>query len=102
MLYSVVTPMVVLLSALAVSYAITRPIGDMRRHIAAILLSLALSTIGGFVTTNMGVSVIAALGGAFVGIMLAWRRRHPLRQLETHSRPKHQDSRRPHYGISRA
>ena len=36
------------------------------------------------------------------GVMLAWRRRHPPQQLETHSRPKHQGSRRPHYGISRA
>ena len=90
MLYSVV----MLLLALAASYAIARPI-------AAALLSLALGTTGGFVTANMGISVFAALGGAFVGMMLARRRRHPP-QLEMQSKPKRQSARRPHYGISRA
>ena len=102
MLYSVATPIALLLLALAVSHAITRPIGDLRRHIAATLLGLALGATSGFVTANMGISVFAALGGTFVGMMLAWRHRHPRQQLETHSSPKHQSARRPHYGISRA
>jgi hypothetical protein len=99
---SILTPIVVFLLALGVSYFITRPIGDGRRHIAAALLSLALGTIGGFVTANMVISVSAAFGGAFVGMMSAWRRRNPLGDQQTQSKPRRQSLRRPHYGISRA
>jgi membrane associated rhomboid family serine protease len=102
MLYSIATPLIVLLLALGASYAITRPIGDNRRHIAAALISLACGVIGGFLEANMGVSVSAALGGAFVGMMIAWRRRNPLGKQQTQSKPRKQGSRRPHYGISRA
>ena len=102
MLYSIVTPILVFLLALAVSYFITRPIGDNRRHIAAALISLACGVIGGFLEANMGVMVSAALGGAFVGMMIAWRRRNPLAEPQTQSKPQKQGSRRPHYGISRA
>jgi hypothetical protein len=35
MLYSIVTPILILLLALGASYFITRPIGDRRRHVAA-------------------------------------------------------------------
>ena len=69
MLYSIVTSVVVFLLTLAVSYFVTRPIGDNRRHIAAAFVSLACGVIGGFLEANMGVSVFAALGGAFVGMM---------------------------------
>ena len=67
MLHLILINIAVFLLALGGSYAITRPIGDRRRHIAAILLSAALGTIGGLVTANMVVSVSAALGGAFLG-----------------------------------
>ncbi len=102
MLYSIVTPVVVFLLTLAVSYFVTRPIGDRRRHIAAAFISLACGVIGGFLEANMGVSVFAALGGAFAGMMIAWRRRNPIGEHQTLSKPRKQGSRRPHYGISRA
>jgi hypothetical protein len=101
MLYSVVTPVLVFLLALAVSYVITRPVGDLRRHIAAALVSLACGVIGGFLVANMGVSVSAALGGAFVGMMIAWRRRNPLGVEQTQSKTQWH-SRRRHHGGSRA
>jgi TctA family transporter len=43
---SIVTPIVVCLLAAATSYTITRPIGDGRRHIWALLVSLALGVVG--------------------------------------------------------
>ena len=97
MLYSIVTPIVAFLLALAVSYFVTRPIGDLRRHIAAALISLACGVMGGFLEANMGVSVSAALGGAFVGMMIAWRRRNPLEQPQTQLKARHHSSRRSHY-----
>lgn len=102
MLHSILINIAVFLLALGGSYAITRPIGDRRRNIAAILISAALGTIGGFVTATMVVSVSAALGGAFLGIMIAWRRRNPLIEPQTRSKAGKQNSKRPHYGISRA
>jgi membrane associated rhomboid family serine protease len=102
MLYSIVTPIAVLLLALAASYFITRPIGDLRRHIAATLLSVACGVIGGFLAANMGLSVFAALAGAFVGMMLAWRRRNPIGEPKTETKARRHGVRRPHYGISRA
>lgn len=103
MLYSIITPIVVLLLALGSSYFITRPIGDSRRHIAAAILSAALGTIGGFVIANMVVAISAALGGAFLGMMIAWRRRNPLGEPPTQSKPRRQTSRRSYYhGLSRS
>jgi hypothetical protein len=102
MLYSIATPLIILLLTLGASYAITRPIGDTRRHIAAALISLACGVTGGFLAANMGVSLSAALGGAFVGMMIAWRRRNPLGEQETQTKPRKRGSTRPHYGISRA
>ena len=103
MLYSIVTPIIVLLLALGSSYFITRPIGDRRRHIAAVLLSVAWGTIGGFVIANMMVAVSAALGGSFLGMMIAWRRRNPLGEPPTQSKPRRQTSRRSYYhGLSRS
>ena len=102
MLHSIIIPIAIFLVALGGSYAITRPIGDRRRYIASTLLSMALGTIGGFVTANMVVSVSAALGGAFLGMMIAWRRRNPLAEPQTQSKSRKQNSKRPHYGISRA
>jgi hypothetical protein len=110
MLHSIVTPLIVLLLALGASYAITRPIGDMRRHIAAVLVSLALGVLGGVVQgvvqeaayeTALAISVTAAIVGAVAGIWLSWRRRNPLEQPQTQSKRRRQSSRRPHYGISR-
>ena len=103
MLYSTVTPIIVFLLALAVSYFITRPIGDRRRHIAATILSVALGTLGGFVIANMAVSVFAALAGAFFGMMAAWRRRNSLSNPQTQPTSRRQSSRRSHYhSIGRA
>ena len=103
MLYSIVTPIVVFLLALGASYFITRPIGDRRRHIAAAILSVALGTIGGFLVANMVVAISLALGGAFLGMMLAWRRRNPLGEPQTQSKPRRQTSRRLYYhGLSRS
>jgi hypothetical protein len=107
---SVATPIVVLLLAAAASYAITRPIGDRRRHIAAVLGSLAMGFFGGVVEgvlheaayeTALAVSITAAIVGGLIGMVLAWRRRNPLEQAQTQSKPRRQ-TRRPHYGISRA
>ena len=100
--HSIIIPIAVLLLALGVSYAVTRPIGDRRRYIASTLFSMALGTIGGFVTTKMAVSLCVALAGAFIGIMVAWRRRNPLAEPQTLSKSRKQNSKRPHYGISRA
>ena len=102
MLHSLITPIAVFLFALGASYAITRPIGDIRRHIAATLLSVALGTIGGFATANMVASVSAALAGVFVGMMVAWRRRTPLGNPPAQSKTRQHRSRRPHYGVTRA
>ena len=103
MLYSIVTPIVVFLLALGASYFITRPIGDRRRHIAAAILSVALGTIGGFLVANMLIAISVALGGAFLGMMLAWRRRNPLGEPQTQSKPRRQTSRRSYYhGLSRS
>ena len=46
MLQSIITPVAVLLLAVGASYATTRPNGDLRRHIAAMLMILALGFIG--------------------------------------------------------
>ena len=61
-----------------------------------------LGTIGGFLVANMVVEISIALGGAFLGMMFAWRRRNPLAEPQTQSKPRKEDSRRSHYGISRA
>jgi hypothetical protein len=111
MLYSIVTPIAVLLLALGASYAITRPIGDGRRHILALLVSLALGVVGAVAVgafheaaydTAFLVTLVAAIVGATMGMVLAWRRRNPLEQPQTQSKTRRQSSRRPHYGISRA
>jgi hypothetical protein len=99
---SILTPIIVFLLAAGSSYAITRPIGDRRRLIAAAILSVALGAIGGFVVANMPVSICVALGGGFLGMMIAWRRRNPLAEPQTQSKPRKENSRRPHYGITRA
>lgn len=78
MLHSIFIPIAVFLFALGTSYAVTRPIGDSRRYIASTVLSVALGTIGGFVAADMAVSLSAAVAGAFIGMMVAWRRRNPL------------------------
>jgi cytochrome c biogenesis protein CcdA len=100
--FSTLTPVIVFLLTAGSSYAIVRPIGDKRRHVAAALLSVALGTIGGFVTANMVLSVSAALIGALLGMMIAWRRRNPLAEPQTQSKSRKENSRRAHYGISRA
>jgi hypothetical protein len=74
MLQSIITPVAVLLLAVGASYATTRPIGDLRRHIAAVLMILALGFIGAVIggvlqeaafDTALAISVIAAvLGGS--------------------------------------
>lgn len=111
MLFSVLTPIIVLLLAAVASYAITRPIGDMRRHIAAVLLSLTLGFIGGVIggvlheaayETAFMIAVSAAIAGACIGMAIAWRRRHPVGNPQSQSRPRWHSTRRRRYGISRA
>jgi uncharacterized iron-regulated membrane protein len=102
MLFSIVTPIAVFVLALGASYVITRPIGDLRRHIAATVLSLAMGTIGGFITASMVISFFAALSGAFVGIIVAWRRRNPVGEPQVRSNPQWHSSKRSRHGISRA
>ena len=110
MLDSLITPIAVFLFAMGASYAITRPVGDTRRHIAAVLVSLALGVVGGVIggvlqeaafETALAISVTASVVGASIGMVLAWRQRHPVEQPQTQSKPQRQSSRRPHYGISR-
>jgi uncharacterized iron-regulated membrane protein len=103
MLYSILTPIVVFRLSLGSSYFITRPIGDIRRHIAAVVISLACGVIGGVVAANMIVPVCVALGATVIGMMIAWRRRNRLTKPQGQSKPRHQRARRSHYhGISRA
>jgi len=111
MLYAIATPVVVLVLALGAGYAITRPIGDGRRHIAAVLVSLALGLVGGVVEglfhaaayeTALVVSLPAAIVGGLIGMGLTWRRRNPIEQPQRQSKPSRQSLRRPHYGVSRA
>ena len=47
--FSTMTPILVLLLAAVVSYAVTRPIGDIRRHVAAVLVSVAMGVLGGVI-----------------------------------------------------
>jgi uncharacterized membrane protein len=96
MLDSTVTPIVVFLLALGGSYLITRRIGGLRRHIAAMLISLVLGAVGGFATSTLVVSVSAALAGAFVGMMVAWRRLDPV-VAPPRLHERHKSSKRSHY-----
>jgi uncharacterized membrane protein YeaQ/YmgE (transglycosylase-associated protein family) len=108
---SIVTPSVVLLLAAAASYAITRPIGNGRRHSSALLVSLALGVVGALTIAALHeatyeaaflFTLVAAIVGATMGMILAWRQRSSLEQPKTQSKRRRQSSRRPHYGISRA
>jgi hypothetical protein len=107
-----ITVFVVLLLALGTSYVITRPIGDRRRHIAAILLSLAFGFIAA-VTADvlhealfepaLVISLVAAGIGTAVGVMLAWRARNPEAQPEVATRPRGNSKKKSHYhGLTRA
>jgi predicted membrane-bound spermidine synthase len=103
--------LVALLFALGMSYVITRPIGDRRRHVAALLVAIALGFIAGVTggvtheaafETAFVTCVLAAFIGALIGMALAWRLHHPPEEQQAQSRPRRQSgSRRPHYGISR-
>jgi TctA family transporter len=108
---SALIPILVLLLTAASSYTITRPIGDGRRHIWALLVSLALGVVGAVTVGALHeatyeaaflVTLVAAIVGATLGMIMAWRRRSPIEQPQTQSKPRRQSSRRPHYGISRA
>jgi hypothetical protein len=97
MLLAIATALVVLLAA-AVSFVITRPIGNLRRYIGASLLSLLLAAAGTAVggTSVYGsasqyaiVMAVAAAFGFCIGILLALRRRTlPIMpgKLESHTR----------------
>jgi ribose/xylose/arabinose/galactoside ABC-type transport system permease subunit len=104
--FSTMTPILVLLLAALVSYAITRPIGDIRRHVAAVLVSVAMGVLGGVIQgivqeaareTALVISLTAALMGAVAGMLLAWRRRNPVEQPQRQSKVRRKDSRDPHY-----
>ena len=95
--------LVVVLLALGGSYAITRPIGDRRRHIAATTLAVAVGIISGFITNEMKFYVSAALISAVAGMALAWRARNPAIPPEAQAKPRRSSSRKPHYrGLTRA
>jgi uncharacterized membrane protein YeaQ/YmgE (transglycosylase-associated protein family) len=112
MLHSIIIPIAVLLLALGGSYAVTRPIGDLRRHIVAVLVSLALGFVGAVIgdvlqraafETALAISIIAAVLGGIIGMVLAWRRRNPGEQPQSQSKSRPQSSRSSHYhGIGRA
>jgi hypothetical protein len=96
MLYSIITPVAVFLLALGASYLINRWIGGLRRHIAAMLISVVLGAVGGLATAMLVVSISAALAGALLGIVLAWRRLDPVvAPARQHERNK--SSKRSHY-----
>ena len=103
--FSTMTPILVLLLAALVSYAVTRPIGDIRRHVAAVLVSVAMGVLGGVIQgvvqeaareTAVVISLTAALMGAVAGMLLAWRQ-HPLEQPQTQSKARRKDPRLSHY-----
>jgi len=103
--------LVALLLAMGIANALTRPIGNIRRYVAALLVAIALGFIAGVTggvtheaafETACVTSVLAAFIGALLGMALAWRVRHPPEQ-QAQARPRRQSgSKRPHYGISRA
>ena len=111
MLQSIITPVAVLLLAVGASYATTRPIGDLRRHIAAMLMILALGFIGAVIggvlqeaafDTALAISVIAAVLGGIIGMVLAWRGRNPGEQPQSQSKSSRHRWRSSHYhGIGR-
>lgn|SRR4051794_31801715 len=96
MLFSIATPIVVFVVAFGASYLITRPIGGLRRHIAATVLSLGLGAASGFATATIAICVLAALAGAFLGMVVSWRRRDPA-LTPPQQRERHQNSKRSHY-----
>ena len=107
---SILTPIIVFLLAAGSSYAITRPIGNSRRHVSALVVVLALGFIGGVIggvfqaiafETALVVSVGSSALGGLIGVLIAWRQRNPLQQPQSQSKPQRQSSRRPHYGVSR-
>jgi len=107
-----VTDFVVLLIALGTSYSITRPIGDRRRHIWAILLAVALGSIAAAIgmvlheasfEPALVTSLVAAGIGAATGMTLAWRARNPMVQPEVATRPRRNSKKKSHYhGLTRA
>ncbi len=102
MLHSIIILSAMFFVTAGISYAITRPIGDNRRYIAVILLSAGLGIIAGFVVSDMVVALCSALAGAFIGMMIAWRRRNPAAEPPREpDKVRRSSSRRPHYGISR-
>ena len=107
---SILTPIIVFLLAAGSSYAITRPIGNSRRHVGALVVVLALGFIGGVIggvfqaiafETALAISVGSSALGGLIGVLIAWRQRNPLQQPQSQSKPQRQSSRRPHYGVSR-
>jgi len=112
MLQSIINPVAVLLLALGAAYTITRPIGDLRRQITAVLVSLALGFVGAVIggvlqraafESALAISIVAAVLGGIIGMVLAWRRRNPGEQPQSQSKSRRQTSRSSRYhGISRA
>jgi hypothetical protein len=114
MLSSIATPLVAFALALVLSYAITRPIGNVRRLVGALLASLVLGSFVGVVGAGLygsewgyeeatAISSAVALAGSCLGMVVAWRRRIlPLERNRVQSKGRRQSSRRPRYGISRA
>ncbi|HEY2840935.1 MAG TPA: hypothetical protein VGJ26_17390, partial [Pirellulales bacterium] len=85
-------------------------IGNSRRHVGALVVVLALGFIGGVIggvlqaiafETALVVSVGSSALGGLIGVLIAWRQRNPLQQPQSQSKPQRQNSRRPHYGVSR-
>jgi LytS/YehU family sensor histidine kinase len=114
MLSSIATPLVAFFFSLALSYAITRPIGNVRRLVGALLASLVLGGFVGVVGAGLygselgyeeatAISIAVALAGSCLGMVVAWRRRMlPLERNQVQSNGRRQSPRRSRYGISRA
>jgi hypothetical protein len=84
MILAIATLFVVLLVTAVVSFVITRPVGNLRRYIGALLLSLLLAAAGtaatganvyGSASQHAVVMAVAAAFGFCIGGLLAWRRR---------------------------
>jgi hypothetical protein len=112
---STLTPLIVFLLAIVASYAITRPIGYVRRYIGALLVSLLLGAAGGALEATVfgsasqfaiAIPIIAPVVGCCIGSAFAWRRRIlPLMRSspEPHrSRTKQASSRWHDHGARRA
>jgi len=84
---SIGTPLIAFLTAMGMAYAIARPIGNVRRYIAALLAGLLLGAIGTAIDAiiyesifryAIAVPIIVAVFGSCLGVAFAHYRRSRL------------------------